>query len=306
MAIQENIIILIRFVNKHLVFLGRYLRLNRLSSVNVLYSKALSLVYDIGLPKNKIVLTEIQDGVRYYIDTNDRGSMCSMLVRGAYEPLQTELLKSFLKSGMTFVDVGAHIGYYSMIAAKKVGNNGHVLAFEPRRNSYDFFLRNLAANGFTNTEVFLRAVSDRPGHVKFYSDSVYNIHELAPEKEIEVETIALSSFFAAKGFTSVDAVKMDIEGGEYLALSGMKDLVLSSHDPVIFLEFNPEFYAKFGGVSIPDFWHKLSECGLDKIYAINEHAGRIEECQTPAELEKYGSINILCIRRENSAFSAWL
>lgn len=295
-----------RAINNCAVSVGRFLRLNRLGWANNIYAKVLSLACDLRLEKNQIILTEIQDGIRYHIDTNDRGSMFAMLVRGAYEPMQTELFKSCLVPGMVFADVGAHVGYYSMIAAKALGIDGRVFSFEPRGYSCELFLKNLRENGFSNVQLVRSAVTDSDGSVGFYTDSVYNIHGLSPEKENRVAAVSLSSFFSSRGIPAVDVVKMDIEGGEYLALEGMKSLLLASPDPKVFLEFNPQFYEKFGGVTVPDFWAKLRECGFVKIYAINEHLWRLEECADPAALEKRGSINLLCLKHDNPVFARYL
>lgn len=296
---MSNVATIIRVINRNLVSFGRALGLNRSKFLNEAYATVLGKISDIGLPKNQFVKIEIQNGVRFYIDTNDRGSMYSMLTRGAYEPLQTEIFKSILSPGMTFVDVGAHIGYYSMIAAKSVGDAGHIIAFEPRKYSHDLFLRNLAENGFRNVQLYSKAVSDREGVVSFYSDSLYNIHELASGKETIVQTISLSDFLRANGIHKIDAVKLDIEGGEYLALKGMAAILRESPNPMVFLEFNPSFYEKYGGISAQEFWAMLSECGLRTVYVINEHLGRLEACASIDQLLSHGSVNILCLKNDS-------
>jgi FkbM family methyltransferase len=78
---------------------------------------------------------------------------------GIWEPYETEVILRNLREGDVFVDIGANIGYYSVIAASAVGDNGKVFAFEPDPTNYDLLEQNIAANGFENVRAFRKAVS---------------------------------------------------------------------------------------------------------------------------------------------------
>src|SRR4051812_32772734 len=84
---------------------------------------------------------------------------------GQYEPETTRLFKKVLKPGMTFVDVGAHIGYFSRLAAKLVGEKGTVRAFEPVVENFPLLKSNLAM--FPNAKIFQEALSDHAGTISF-------------------------------------------------------------------------------------------------------------------------------------------
>jgi hypothetical protein len=99
---------------------------------------------------------------------------------GAFEPRTTRLLLNHLKPGMTFVDVGAHIGHFALVAASVLQEDGHVYAFEPDPVSFSFLQKNIAANGYDAViSPAQKAVADTVGEVKLHSgrrDRLENYH----------------------------------------------------------------------------------------------------------------------------------
>ena len=92
----------------------------------------------------------VVDGLTMYLNPRDRVITPSMLAYGTWEPVETSLLLDNLRPGDTVIDVGANVGYYTLLAARKVGPRGKVVAFEPDPESFSFLKRNVKANGFTN------------------------------------------------------------------------------------------------------------------------------------------------------------
>jgi len=108
-------------------------------------------VYGILVSKFKpqdIILANIQ-GSKMYIDPKDESIGVPMLVEG-YEKNETKLFKKYIKENMGVIDIGANIGYYSLLAAKLVGKNGKVYAFEPETANYKMLLKNIEINGYKN------------------------------------------------------------------------------------------------------------------------------------------------------------
>jgi FkbM family methyltransferase len=142
-----------------------------------------------------------------------------------------------VKKGMTFVDVGACVGYYSLIAAKLVGADGKVFAFEPEPLNFEWLIRNISINGFKNILPIRKAVSDKNGLIELYLDKD-NIggHSIVRNRgeSILVEAVALDNFFKDQ---TPDVVKIDIEGGEILALRGMEQIIKRSKELSLFVEF---------------------------------------------------------------------
>ena len=90
-----------------------------------------------------ILLIEVQNH-RMYLDTRDTGVAPHLIMNGVYEEFETQVFRSMVKPGMVVLDVGANIGYYTLIAADLVGEQGRVYAFEPHPSNYDLRVRNIA------------------------------------------------------------------------------------------------------------------------------------------------------------------
>jgi hypothetical protein len=94
-----------------------------------------------------IVLIDVQ-GSKMYVDSSDIGVAPFLLEWGFYEKYETALFKRLVKKGMVVVDIGANIGYYTLLAAHLVGDKGKVFAFEPDPNNYDLLCKNIEVNGY--------------------------------------------------------------------------------------------------------------------------------------------------------------
>src|SRR5271166_1488898 len=108
------------------------------------------------------VLAEIRPGLRLWVDLRDMW-VSRLCLLGAYEPTETAFIENFLHPGMAFVDIGANIGWYSIIAAKIVGLSGLVYSFEPRPNTCNYLRRSISENRFSQVNVFQLALSDASG-----------------------------------------------------------------------------------------------------------------------------------------------
>ena len=145
--------------------------LRRIPGIIFLYHRAwlplCDLLYDKVRPKGIILLTNIQ-GNKIYVNTNDKSISARLLMEGRIEKYETELFKKIVKKGMVVVDIGANIGYYTLIAAKLVGENGIVYSFEPEPNSHKFLCKNVEINNYTNVVPIKKAVSNKNGEVNLW------------------------------------------------------------------------------------------------------------------------------------------
>ncbi len=169
------------------------------------------------------------------------------LALGVYEPFETELFRAKLKPGMTVLDVGANLGYHTVIAASRVGAAGRVIAFEPEPNNFELLSRNVRENNFSNVRLCNIAVADKQGVLTLHiSDSNKGKHSLVNTsaqsseytRSIEVQTRTIDDVMSEQNVTRVDIIKMDIEGAEPLALIGMKK-TLTIPGLTLFVEFSP-------------------------------------------------------------------
>lgn len=167
---------------------------------------------------------------------------------GIYEEELTNLFKDIVKEGMTIVDIGALLGYYTLLAFAKVGDSGKVYAFEPESKSYSYLLRNIEINSCNNVLAVNKAVSDKSGSCFFISSSSLSkgpiggimVEDSSVPGTIEVQTTSLDDFFEEQDWPSVDLIKMDIDGAEKFALKGMKQLCSRNPQMQLIMEFDPE------------------------------------------------------------------
>lgn len=168
---------------------------------------------------------------------------------GEWEPGETALLGSHLRPGMTFLDVGAHVGYYTVLAGRLVGPRGLVLAFEPDPRNYELLTANVWRNGLSNVVCFPWAVSDRSGFVELHRCSrntgdhrVYAVDD--PRETLRVRCAALDSVLAVR--PPVDVVKIDVQGAEEAVVRGAERLLSASPDVLLTVEFGPRELRAFG------------------------------------------------------------
>ena len=181
---------------------------------------------------------------------------------GTYEPELQAALKEFLKPGMTVYDVGANIGYVTLMLAHQSGASGKVFAFEALPVNVERIQKNIALNKLSNVTVVSGAVLDKTGSVTFYVHESVGMGKAAGsagrreehyKAEITVHGLSLDEFVYEQDNPVPDAVKMDIEGGEVLALPGMSR-ILREHHPLMFLELH-------GPESEKAAWETLTAAG---------------------------------------------
>jgi len=146
---------------------------------------------------------------------------------GTYEKDVTELLQAAIKPGMTFVDIGAFCGYYTLLASRLVGETGHVYAFEPHPVNFGYLTLNVRANGCDNVTTVNAAVSDQVGQMDLVIDDEADHYWLrhrdgGSRAAIKVDTVTLDDFFAKEPSRRIEVMKIDIEGSEPAVFAGMQ------------------------------------------------------------------------------------
>lgn len=205
-------------------------------------------------------------GVELYVPADDAAVGGPMLRRRAHQPHLAGLLRRILAPGMTFVDVGANIGYFSLLAAEIVQGRGRVVAIEPGARNCRLLHRSLVRSGLGQVEIHPYALSDRRGTLAYVSEGTNGtIGEVDPTHDIPpgarlVPATTLDDLVA--GLDRVDVVKLDAEGAEGRVLRGSAR-TLEHHRPAIVTEVSPPLLAQISGVSAEAYLAGLRDLGYE-------------------------------------------
>jgi FkbM family methyltransferase len=166
---------------------------------------------------------------------------------GVWEPNLTRFISSRLRAGDVFVDVGANIGYFSLLASSLVGEAGKVLALEASPRIFSSLQANLRRNGARNVDARNVAVADHEGTVKVFLAGQFNLgtttifeHDsLGIEEQVRAQT--LSALIAPSDIARMRVIKIDVEGAEWMVVAGMRELLgAANRDLEIISEINPQ------------------------------------------------------------------
>lgn len=165
-----------------------------------------------------------------------------VILRGDLEPSVHQAMVRAVRPGHVFYDVGANVGYFTLVAARMVGDAGRVIAFEPVPGCADAVRRNAALNELTHVTVREEALGDRVGRAELQvvaeaSWSVLSeVHTHAAARELlEVDVTTVDALVHAGTIPPPDVVKLDVEGAELLAIEGMRETI-AAHRPTLICE----------------------------------------------------------------------
>lgn len=189
-------------------------------------------------------------GYRMFVDTSDSGLSTFLLLDGYWEMWTTEAMLRFVRPGMTAIDIGANLGYFTLVMADLVGPAGRVVAFEPNPSMAERARRSTHVNGFAPlTQIHEVALSDEPGDTVMFVPPTEpkNAHFSQPsgrEGEIRVRVQRADAFDALR---DADFIKIDTEGAEELVWRGMAGLLHRNRPLTVFMEFTPARYGDAAG-----------------------------------------------------------
>jgi FkbM family methyltransferase len=153
---------------------------------------------------------------------------------GSYERDKQERLRASLGRGAVVYDVGANVGFYTLLASRAIGPEGRVFAFEPLPRNLGYLNRHIAMNRIANAVVIPSAVSEAEGSTGFTEGQNASTGRIDSSARFQVPAISLDAFVYAQCHPPPAVIKMDIEGGEAAALRGASR-VLKEARPVLFL-----------------------------------------------------------------------
>ncbi len=291
--------------------------------------KIYNLFYRLFWPYGNII--EIQ-GSKIYINpaeksVNMKRTLEEYAKNKIHEKATTSLFKKIVKEGDMVVDLGANIGYFTLLASFLVGSKGKVFAFEPEPKNYSYLIKNIKLNNYKQTTAFQKAVSDKNGITKLFICSYDTGHHtinqsngieaykhgriLEREEFIDIETITLDEFFK-NNEKSIDVIKMDVEGAEFLALKGMDRILRTNYKIKMFIEFFPLLIKKMGD-SPEEFIRKIIQDYKFSIFIIpDDYDAKIDkltQIREASEIMKYcqgeeDHINLFLKHDENNKINS--
>jgi len=188
------------------------------------------------------------NGYKMKILPRDKGISEELLMFKTHEPISTKLISSELKSGMVCLEVGANIGYYTLLESKVIGDSGKVVAVEPSPENFEKLKQNLSLSNVKNVLPFNFACGDKNGKIKFLisekSNRCTTLDEnyLATPSDniIEVPVKKIDDFLNENKIEKVDFIRMDVEGYERQIIKGMEK-TLDKYNPMIQIEVHKKF-----------------------------------------------------------------
>ena len=190
------------------------------------------------LVPDKLVVPVVQGplrGARWVVGSSTHG--CWL---GCYEAANQAVCVRLVRPGMTVYDLGAHVGFYTLLFSRLVGPAGIVHAFEPASRNITYLERHVRLNGVMNVRFQEFAVTRQTGTVSFDSSSGVSTGRVVPctaSGTNRVPAVSLDDFVYARGHEAPDLIKMDVEGGEGDVLAGMSKL-LAERPPVLLVSIH--------------------------------------------------------------------
>ncbi len=224
-----------------------------------------------------------------------------------YEPEMTDFFIKHILPGDTVLDIGAHIGYYSLLFADKVGKSGMVYSFEPDPSNFSILSKNIEINEFSNIKLINKALSDKSGEINLYESEKnsgdHRIYDSGEQRKcVHIEAIRLDDM-KNDIKKPIKLIKMDIQGAEYFAVNGMISTIKNSNALILCTEFWP-YGLKMSGANPTKFIELL----LDLEFCLFEHKlTNIVKVDSVSDLidryradEPSSYTNLLCIKGDKN------
>ena len=221
------------------------------------------------------VTVKVRPGVVMELDSRDIVTS-TILLHGIWEPEVTRIVES-LQAGAVFIDVGAHVGYYSLLASTRVGATGRVVSVEPNPSTAERLRRNIRLSSAVNVVVQELACTDTEKTLRFFQAGPYNTggsslsaKTAASAKEVAVRGLPLDAIVKSLDLRRIDLVKIDVEGAELQVLRGMKESLVKYH-PKVVIELIPWILANLGASvhEVSSFLHQTGYVQEHQIDAVD-------------------------------------
>jgi FkbM family methyltransferase len=252
-----------------------------------------------GLMQHAGFGTELRtvQGFQMYVPVEDIAVGGEIASTGDYEPAVSHVFRTVVRPGMRVLDIGANIGFYSLLASSLVGTSGKVWAVEPNPRNVSLIHASRKANSFPNLFLVQGAASDRWEVLRLFTDASNGVTEAWVGEGVAVagepvQAFPVSAFLPPN--EKIDVIKIDIEGSEGKVLAGMQEL-LRAYKPLVFSEFTPLAMPSRSGMSGADYLQFFYSLGykLSVLWPKTEVQCGFEASRVMSELSESNHVDLL-------------
>lgn len=251
------------------------------------------------------IAVPISYGFNLIVDPkNDIGLERQIFETGSYETGTLHVISKCLRKGDTFLDVGSNIGLMSLLAAKVVGCEGQVYAFEPESQTFAILSRNIEINGFKNIKAHELALGASSSTARIFrqvrkreaATLIGPAGNTTGGKEVPIET--LDKFINEKNISNVRMIKIDVQGWELEVLKGAPNILSNPDAPIICIDYS-DLHSMHGGL-LRDVYDTICASNQYRIFKLQhgkDRAGQLVEIEGPEQLPSFD--NLFCFTKEH-------
>ncbi|MDH3618106.1 MAG: FkbM family methyltransferase [Nitrosopumilus sp.] len=295
---------LLRNIGEHelLYFFNQFKsdKLNQSSLISLLESsEEFKSLYDL---KNGFTMTN--QGFGIYLDPNDQIISRYIAIKKIWEPDETNFFNKSIDKGMTIIDIGANIGYFTLLFSKLVGDSGKVITFEPNPHSFKILKKNVQSNKIKNITLFSNAIGKSNHSTKLFLSKINSGDNRISEKIIEtsdlqresvdVDVVTLDDTLRNM---SIDFLKIDAQGSEMNIIQGAKNIIKNNDQIKLIIEFWPIGLIAHDCKPI-DFLYELKSLGLI-IYDLDDLTTEINIDKLSSKYDGKSYTNLFCKKMIN-------
>jgi FkbM family methyltransferase len=261
--------------------------------------------WDSQSSKRISLIFNLQKNIRIYLHFDSK--LSQLIYFNDFEKAERVFVNKVLKPGDTFVDVGANIGLFSLIAANCVGKKGRVVAFEPVEKIYQRFCDNIKLNDFLNVKSYNLAISDTTGEALFNQiedgyDAWSTFGTPTDGRSFSSNVVKCDTWdkfaFENDFIGKVSLMKIDVEGWETHVLNGALKTLIREDAPVLLVEFS-DIMAHLAGSSCKTLYNTIKKLGYE-MFRYDEKLNKISK--EPIR-EKYPDLNIIASKHPHKLLS---
>ncbi len=164
----------------------------------------------------------------------------SKFIRGEYEPENTRAIEDLVHPRDVVFDIGAHVGYFTVLMSQRVGPQGRVVSFEPRDINLDFLRQHVRINRCDNVKIIDACVGDHAGAAKLETRVGTGKGHVSDEGNVEVRMVVLDELVKSGDLPAPQFMKIDVEGGEMMVLEGAREIIETHHPRMVLATHSPE------------------------------------------------------------------